>query len=791
MKKICIVLFALGVMPLGNAIALESKAVGDEIRQLHLDDSALNTLEGLNKIKNNQYLQNLLYSRVSKMDKGDQYNWYQHSEFGKFILSNAGQYWIETHAGDEWLKQAQWLHWLQENAKNTWVFNNAAISWLNSPAALRWVDKHFGKNQFSKLMAYCADIQSAQYKSDCEILKNTKAGKAFYDHSESRSSDHLFTSNALQNSSMQDSGQTDSGFDNKGFDDGKPSFGELDRNTSPYKADILNASNVSITGGAVAASAAIPAAVVWGRLQDNSQTEQSEQDANTLAAVNKLKKCQRSADTVECSLTERADVRTLINDIERSWDIRINNQSLTVLFNNQLLEGVGREYDLGSAMSPVHMSNVLTLMYSQAIERANLAGQSTVNIPGPIDNDVNNSEINDFLRELGDAANEIGDDIVIGNNIIRISHADMNDSAGSVSVAGAINNIVNVAHGLEADQTRLFPILRDGHFYLIAIHRTENGDYQVLVFDSAGINTQNSSLARGVIEQLQQQTHERVTPLVYSRGIQAGNDCGFYVTYLMHRLINRGFSRVVHDLGLVNGAQDSLFELNPQSVQQRNRVSIWLRNYFTQLYQLVENYNRDQPQDEVGISFLNDIQRTIGFNGLTSLILLAYQTNNSPYINDAHSDDVLSEVVLQSIENHLSRKLSEHERRLILESHQGAVAPLTNTFIESAFARGIEIGLDSTNKKEVVNVVLDEDAPNNSHIKLGLTVPIIAAETGSAVGDLVASTNISLEQKAKKMTKGKHQRKSKNQGYQIPVRQSLVYKDISMRFEAKPDSRRV
>ena len=116
---------------------------------------------------------------------------------------------------------------------------------------------------------------------------------------------------------------------------------------------------------------------------------------------------------------------------------------------------------------------------------------------------------------------------------------------------------------------------------------------------------------------------------------------------------------------------------------------------------------------------------------------------------------------------------------------------LSNPFVESAFTRGIEVGLDSINKKVVVNVILDEDAPNNSHIKLDLTVPIVAAETDSAVGDLVASTNIYFEQKAKKMTKGKQERKSKNQGYQIPVKQKLVYKEISMRFEAKPDSRRV
>ncbi|WP_119328490.1 hypothetical protein [Cysteiniphilum halobium] len=758
MKNICKVLFTLGVMPLGSAIALETQAVGDEIRRLHLDDSALNTPEGLSKIKNNQYLQNLLYSRVMTMDREDQDNWYQHSEFGKFILSQAGQHWIETYAGDEWLKQAPWFHWLQENAKNTWVFNNAAISWLNSPAALRWVDKHVGKNQFSKLMAYCTDKQIAQYKSDCEILKNTKAGKAFYNHSESRSSDHLFPSNTLQNPSTQSRGQTDNGFDNKGFNDGKPSFGQLDDNNySEFKPSLLNSANLSILGGSVAAVAAIPAAVSVGIASRNIQTDVINHN-DTELMTNQLRQCANIANGIECDLESEPDTGTLLRDLARLWDLRINGQPWVELVNHQLLEGIDRRYTLGNEMTSDDMSAALTLMYHQARQ----IRQNALNIPRPV------------INSAGMA------------NIISLSHID--DEYGNVSEHTAINHIVDIADTLPINQTRLFPMLRDDHFYLIAIHRAEDRGYQVLVFDSAGINTQNSSLVRGVITRLQQSS-QHVTALEYSRGVQAGNDCGFYVTYLMHRLINTGFSRVVHDLGLANNSQDNLFRLNPQSLQRRDTMSIWLRNYFTQLYRLVQNDNT--PLSATAQSFLNHIARNNAFTDVSPLELLSYQNGNDPSRDNAIDHHSISENLLQSIGSVQGRNLSNGERRLILESHQGAVAPLTNPFLQSAFTRGIEVGLDQNNRKIVVNVILDKDDPNNSHIKLDLTMPVIAGETGSAVGDLAASTNIYFEQKSKKMTKKKQQGKSKNQGYQIPVRQKLIYKDITMRFEAKPDSRRV
>ncbi|WP_440992947.1 hypothetical protein [Cysteiniphilum litorale] len=766
MKNICKVLFTLGVMPLGSAIALETQAVGDEIRRLHLDDSALNTPEGLNKIKNNQYLQNLLYSRVSKMDKGDQYNWYQHSEFGKFILSNAGQHWIETYAGDEWLKQAPWFHWLQENAKNTWVFNNAAISWLNSPAALRWVDKHVGKNQFSKLMAYCTDKQIAQYKSDCEILKNTKAGKAFYNHSESRSSDHLFPSNTLQNPSMQSRGQIDNGFDNKGFNDGKPSFGQLDNNNySEFKPSLLNSANLSILGGSVAAVAAIPAVVSVAIASRNTQTDvlnhndtdrniQTEAiNHNDTKLTNQLRQCENIANSIECDVRSKPDTGTLLRDLARLWDLRINSQPWVELVNHQLLGGIDRRYTLGGAMTSDDMSAALTLMYHQARQ----IRQNALNIPRPV------------INSAGMA------------NIISLSHID--DNYGNVSERTAINNMVTIVDTLPINQTRLFPILRNGHFYLIAIHRAEDHSYQVLVFDSAGINTQNSSLVRDVITRLQQSS-QPVTVLEYSRGVQANNDCGFYVTYLMHRLINMGFSRVVHDLGLANNSQDSLFRLNPQSLQRRDTMSIWLRNYFTQLYRLVQNDNNNIPLRATEQSFLNHIARNNAFTNVSPLELLSYQNGNNLYRDNAIDDYSISETLLQSIGSDQGRNLSNDERRLILESHQGITATLLEPFYVKLLENPVEVGLEQNNREMVVNVILDKDDPNNSHIKLDLTTPVIAVETGSAVGDLVASTNIYFEQKAKQI-------ESENQEYQVPVKYKLVYKDISMRFEAKPDSRRV
>ncbi|WHN64839.1 hypothetical protein [Cysteiniphilum sp. QT6929] len=669
MKKICIVLFVLGVMPLGNAVAVETQAVGDKMQQLYLDDSALNTPEGSSKIKNNQYLQNLLYSRVIKMDKGDRYNWYQHSEFGKFILSQAGQDWIETYAGNEWLKQAQWFDWLKENAKNTWVFNNAAISWLNSDAALRWVVKDVGKNQFSNLMVYCVDKQNAQYKSDCEILKNTKAGKAFYNHSESRSSDHLFPSNTLQNPSTQSRGQTDSGFDNKGFHDGKPSFGQLNNNNcSEFKPSLLNSPNVSILGGGVAAVAAIPAVAISYTINRNAETD------NDSGFTQQLRQCANIANGIACDLESEVDTRTLLRDLERSWDLQINDQPLVELLSNQLLIVVDGGYSLGSMMTSDDMSAALTLMYHQARQ----IRQNALNIPRPVTNSAGMA------------------------NIISLNHVD--DQYGNVSEHTATNNMVDIVDTLPINQTRLFPIFRDGHFYLIAIHRAEDRSYQVLVFDSAGVNTQRSSLVRGVITRLQQQTNQPVTVLEYSRGIQAGNDCGFYVTYLMHRLINMGFSRVIHDLGLANDAQDSLFQLNPQSLQRRNIMSIWLRNYFTQLYRLVQNDNDNIPLSAIEQSFLNHIARNNAFTDVSSLELLSYQMRRDPYVDNAIDHHNISETLLQSIGNAQDRNLSNSERRLILESHQGAVAPLTNPFVESAFTRGFEVGLDSINKKVVVNL---------------------------------------------------------------------------------------
>ncbi|GGG01031.1 MULTISPECIES: hypothetical protein [Cysteiniphilum] len=774
MKKICIVLFALGVMPLGNAVAVETQAVGDKMQQLYLDDSALNTPEGLSKIKNNQYLQNLLYSRVIKMDKGDRYNWYQHSEFGKFILSQAGQDWIETYAGNEWLKQAQWFDWLKKNAEKTWVFNNAAISWLNSDAALRWVVKDVGKNQFSNLMVYCVDKQNAQYQSDCEILKNTKAGKAFYNHSESMSSDHLFPSNTLQNPSTQSRGQTDSGFDNKGFHDGKPSFGQLNNNNySEFNPSLLNSANLSILGGGVAAVTAIPA--ISYTINRNAETD------NDSGFTQQLRQCANIANGIACDLESEVDTRTLLGDLERSWDLQINNQSLAHLLNRQLSQHIDQEYALGRTMTSDNMSAVLTLIVGQAIASADVRHQNVSAMPQPVNNDFNMA------------------------NIITIGRS--NDGHGMITIATAIDQIVTNFNMLE-NQTRLFPILQNGHFYLIAIHRAEDRSYQVLVFDSAAVNTQHSSLVRGVITRLQQQINQPVTVLEYSRGIQARNDCGFYVTYLMHRLINMGFSRVVHDLGLVNNSEDTLFRSiresvtlsglrmmvedyimpNPSRRMMRQSRSVWLRNYFTQLDHLTQNNNYSAIEQ----SFLNHIARNNAFTDVSSLELLSYQMRRDPYVDNAIDHHNISETLLQSIGNAQDRNLSNSERRLILESHQGAVAPLTNPFVESALTRGIEVGLDSINKKVVVNVILDEDAPNNSHIRLDLTVPIIAAETDSAVGDLVASANIYFEQQLKKkMTKGKQKRKSKNQGYQAPVKQTLVYEDIRMRFEAKPDSRRV